>query len=408
MTSDTRAPQARGTHALTIVAGWRRAATLAALLVAALALACTSDDAPPRAGAGFYAEISVEVDPSPGDPLTRLGLAEGQSAIRWWYAADPVRWRWEIATVGTIIDDGLLLFVVDGSDSWTYDDRSNTYQRQTIEGMPAAAVLSPSFSAPVGPANVESIDAFIEQWRERGGDPEVDLAGEATVLGRRTQIVELRHPAGGLIRAFIDPERMFIMRWAVDDAGGGQSYSAEVTALDYDTDIDATRFTFEPPPGARETEALGAQSCSHSIEIGPGAGTAFPREPGFLSPSYAPPGYHSTSAGAGSSAGRSCVPADVWVLLEAPEGGYILLRQRFRPGGIPQSASAWQAVGSDLDDAYRHSANGVVSLLWREGDIVALLDTDSVSFEELLRIAKSAELVPSARGTAGGGADEGN
>ena len=386
------------------MAGWRRAAPLAALLAAALALACTSDDAPPRAGAGFYAEISIEVDPSPDDPLARLGLAEGQSAIRWWYASDPARSRWEIATVGTIIDDGLLLFVVDGSDSWAYDDRSNTYQRRTIEGMPAGIASPLSFSAPVGPANVESIDAFIEQWRERGGDPEVDLAGEATVLGRRTQIVELRHPAGGLIRAFIDPERMFIMRWAVDGAGGGQSYRAEVTALDYDTDIDATQFTFEPPPGARETEALGAQSCSHSIgPLGAGAGRAFPPEPGFLSPSYAPPGYHSTSAGAGSSAARSCVPADVWVLLEAPEGGYILLRQRFRPGGIPQSASAWQAVDSDLDDAYRHSANGVVSLLWREGDIVALLDTNSVSFEELLRIAESAELVPSARGAGGGG-----
>ena len=343
------------------------------------------------------------MDPSSDDQLARLGLAEGRSFFRWWYAPDPARWRWEIETVGTIIDDGLLLTVADGIDSWAYDDRSNTYQRGLFDDIPATVAVSPIFSAPVGPANVESIEAFIELWRERGGDLEVDLAGEATVLGRSTQIVELRHPAGGLTRVFIDPERMFIMRWAVDSEGGGQSYDVEVTVLDYDTDIDAARFTFEPPPGARETEALGDQSCSHSIgPLGTGAATAFPPEPGFLNPSYAPPGYHSTSAGSEDSP-DGCGPVAVWALLEASDGSYILLRQRFRPGGIPQSARAWQAVDSDLDDAYRHSANGVVSLLWREGDIVALLDTNSVSFEELLRIAESAELVPSSERPAGGG-----
>ena len=110
--------------------------------------------------------------------------------------------------------------------------------------------------------------------------------------------------------------------------------------------------------------ALGTQLCSRSIgPFGTGGRTAFPREPGFLTPSYAPPGYHSTDADSEGSAARSCVPVAVWVLLEAPEGGYILLRQRFRPGGIPRSACSWQAVDSNLDDAYRHSANGVISLL---------------------------------------------
>ena len=94
------------------------------------------------------------------------------------------------------------------------------------------------------------------------------------------------------------------MRWAVDGGGDEQSYRAEITALDYDINIDPGRFTFEPPPGARETQVIG--------------------------------------------------------------------------------------IDSSLESAYRHSANGVTSLLWREGDIVALLDTDSVTFEELLRIAESA------------------
>ena len=383
------------------MAGQRRAVLLVAVLAATLALACTSEDAPPRA-TGFYAEIAGEVDPSPDDPLAGLGLAEGRSTIRWWYAADPARWRWEFETAGTIIDDGVYMVVADGSDSWAYDDRSKIYQRGLFDDIPATAALSPIFSAPVGPANVESIDAFIELWRERGGDLEVDLAGAATVLGRSTQIVELRHPAGGISRVFIDPERMFIMRWAVDDPGPGQSYLFEVTVLEYDTDIDSSRFTFEPPPGAREIETQGAQSCSSSVgPVGLGGEVAFPATPGFLRPSYAPSGYQSASAG-GEDSSTGCGRVAAWTVLEASDGSYIVLRQRFRPGGIPQSARAWQAVDADLDDAYRHSADGVVSLLWREGDIVALLDTDSVSFDELLRIAESAELEPSSERSAGG------
>ena len=276
-----------------IAAQRQLAILLPALLAATLALACSSADEPARTP-GFYAEVAVEVEPSPDDPLARFGVAEGRSVIRWWYAPDPVRWRWEIETVGTIIDDGVALTVVNEMDFWEYDDRSNTYRRGTLVVVPDGVMLLPTFSAPVGPANAETIDALIEQWRERGDHPEVGLAGEATLLGRRTQIVEIRPPGGGVVRAFVDPERMFIMRWAVDGEGGGQSYSSEVTALDYDTELDASRFTFDPPPGAREVEAPYAQSCSSSS--GPLGGASFPAKPGFLRPAYAPAGYHSSAA----------------------------------------------------------------------------------------------------------------
>ena len=364
-----------------------------ALLMASLTLACASDGERVPA-AGFYAEIAVEVEPQPDDPLARFGVAERRSVIRWWYAPDPVRWRWEIETVGTIIDDGVALTVANETDLLYYDDRMNTYRRGILRYAslsPGVAPL-PSFSAPVGPANAETIDAFIEQWRERG--PDVGLAGEATLLGRRTQIVEIRPSGGGVVRAFVDPERMFIMRWAADGEGGGQSYSSEVTALDYDTEIDASRFTFDPPPGAREVEASNSQSCTGSS--GPIGGASFPADPGFLRPAYTPAGYHSSGAGSGGSANGSCGPVAVWVLLESPDGGYLLLRQRLRPGGVPRVARSWQPVGSSLDDAYRYSEGGVLSLLWRDWDVVALLESASVSFEELLRIAESSRLVPPA------------
>ena len=374
------------------IAAQRQLAILLPLLLATtIALACTSGDEPARTP-GFYAEVAVEVEPLPDGPLARLGITEGRTVIRWWYAPDPFRWRWEIETVGTIIDDGVALTVVNGDDSWEYDDRSNTYRRGITAGIPAGVMLLPIFSAPVGPAYADTIDALIDRWRERGDDPEVGLAGEATLLGRRTQIVELRPSTGGVVRVFVDPERMFIMRWAADGEGGGQSYRSEVTALDYDTKIDASRFTFDPPPGAREVEAPPVQSC-HSSSVG---GASFPAEPGFLRPAYTPTRYHSTAAGSEGSANVGCGPVGVWALLEAPDGAYILLRQRLRPGGVPRAARSWQPVDSSLDDAYRYSAGGVLSLLWRDGDVVALLETDSVSFEELLRIAESSSLVPAA------------
>ena len=329
-----------------IAAQRQLAILLPALLAATLALACSSADEPARTP-GFYAEVAVEVEPQPDDPLARFGVAEGRSVIRWWYAPDPFRWRWELETVGSIIDDGVVLTVVDGDDFWEYDDRSNTYRRGALVVVPAGVMLLPTYNALVGPANAETIDALIEQWRERGDHPEVGLAGEATLLGRRTQIVEIRSPGGGVVRAFVDPERMFIMRWAAAGEGGGQSYSSEVTALDYDTEIDASRFTFDPPPGAREVEAPYVQSCSSSS--GPVGGASFPAKPGFLRPAYAPAGYHSTAAGSEGSANGGCGPVAVWPCSKPPMAATSFSAS----ASVPAVSPAWRAPGNPSTPASR-------------------------------------------------------
>ena len=358
-----------------------------------LSVGCASDQesAPAR---GFYAEIAVEVEAQPGDPLARFGGGNSRTAIRWWYAPDPARWRWEFETVGTGIDDGIVLMVADGNDLWEYDNRTDVYRRVVgrYASLGSEAMAVPAFGVLVGPVRADSVDALMAQWRERGDDPEVTMAGETTLLGRLTEIVELRAPAGGGERAFVDQERMFIMRWEVDGADGGESYRAEVVRLDYGAEIDAARFAFEPPSGARKADASPATSCSGGS--GPIGGASFPAEPGFLAPTYTPPGYRSAGAGAESGAG-SCDPVAVWVLLEAADGSAITLRQRFRPGGMPALDRSWRPVASDLNEAYRQSENGILSVLWRAGDIVALLQTDAVSFDDLIRMAESASLVPS-------------
>lgn len=371
-----------------LVRAVRVGSPVALAVLLGMALSCGTDAGPPR-GEGIYVEITVEVEPSPDDPLDQLRPAGSQTVIRWWYTLEPVRWRWEIEGSGTVIDDGTSLTVFDGGESWGYDDRLNVYQRGLFPELPAGVIPSPLFSAPVGPANAETVEAFIERWREGSRVPVV-RAGEATILGVQTQIVEIGSPPAGISRVFVDPERMFIMRWAVEGEPGRQSYQAEVTTLEYDAEIDASRFTFDPPPGAVEVEAV--DGCRSSVSSD--GGSLFHSVPGFFRPSYAPPGYRSGSGGSAGSDLGDCRIVAVWSLLKSSVEAYILLYQRVRAGGLPQAVRSWNRLDSDLGDVFHHSEGGIVRLVWGAGDVAALLETNSVSVEELLRIAESAELVP--------------
>ena len=391
------------------------------LLFAATLLlaACSTADAPANTpGAAFYAELTFEVDLPPDDPHAAPGTDRLTTLVRWWYAPDPDRWRWEIETTGTILDDGVAVTVFDGKQSWGHDDASNTYQRADPPPLPEGIIPSPSFSARLGPANLDSVEEFMQQLRDSSAVADVRLAGESTDLNRRTQIVKIRpawssgssatatapgsgqdvRPAtqdtltsGGVVRIFIDPDRMFIMRSAVDGEGGGQSYLAEVTTLDYDGAIDSALFTFTPPPGAREVDSTEGQSCG--VSSGGFGGSSITVQPGFLLPAYIPPGYHS----AGSSWGRGfgCETTNTTTTLQSNGDAYLTLRQRIRPTGIPASAASWPPVdGTTLDDAHHSSEEGITRLLWRHDTVVALLESNSLPLEELLRIAESAQLTP--------------
>jgi len=363
--------------------------------------------------ADFYAEVAVHVEPRDDDPLAHIDPDPGTSVVRWWYAAEPQRWRWEFEGIGPRLDAGMRVMVFDGDSSWGYDDRSRTYSRQDAMALPDGVVLSPSFSAPVGPANAADVDAFIEQWRERGGGVEVRRTGEDTVLGRAVEIVEIRpawhsssgsatapnagtppstpdtastETSGGVVRVAIDPERMFVMRWAVDGEGGGQSYRAEIVALDYGASIDASRFVFDPPPDASEVPDE-AGSCSSSSGSLGGPGVSVP--PGFLVPAYVPAGFRST--GSGSEGGSGCALAATWVLLEADDGSYLLLRQRVRHA-LPESMLAWEPVTLDGGKGYRDATDRMERLAWQQGEVAILLESDVLSIEELARVANSMEL----------------
>ena len=83
-----------------------------------------------------------------------------------------------------------------------------------------------------------------------------------------------------------------------------------------------------------------------------------------------------------------------WSVLEASGEAYVMLYQRLRAGGIPPTVRSWERVESDLGDVFHHSEGDLVRLVWGAGEVVALLQTNSVPVGELLRIAESAELLP--------------
>ncbi len=299
----------------------------------------------------------------------------------------------------------------DGVSTWGYDDRSLTYSEQDF-GLPAGVVPSPTFSAPVGPAGVPDIDAFIEDWLNRGRDVEVRRAGEDTMLGRRVEIVEIRpawssssesaaapsegtatstptqssaDEAGGVVRVAIDPERMFVMRWEVDGEGGGQSYHAEVVSLDYGASTDASRFAFDPPPDAMEAPDGDDDACSESSTLG---GPTVSVPPGFLTPAVIPAGFQ--SVGSGSESGIGCAIAATWTLLERDRPGYLLLRQRTRHA-LPDSLLAWEPVPLDGGDGYRDPTGSTERLAWHQGEVAVMLESDVLTLEELIEVANSME-----------------
>lgn len=378
----------------------------AALLV--VLAACTTEAT--ATDADYYAEIVVHVEPRDDEPLGRIEPDAGTTVVRWWYTADPARWRWEFEATGPRLDAGTHLIVFDGEAAWSYDDRSRTYSRQEAMALPEGMVPSPSFNAPVGPAHAVDVDAFVDQWRARSRDGEVRRAGAGTVLGWAVEIVEIR-PAwrsrsggatapdvgapsgppdaartatsGGVVRVAIDPERMFVMRWEVDGEGGGQSYRAEVVALEYGVSIDAERFVFDPPPDASEVPGAEGWCSSAGSAVG-GPGVTVPA--GFLAPAYVPAGFRSVASGSESGAG--CTTTAIWVLLEGDGGGSLSIQQRVRRE-LPDSLRAWEAVALGDRRGYREARDGIERLAWQQGELAVLLSSDVLSVEELLRVARS-------------------
>jgi hypothetical protein len=268
---------------------------------------------------------------------------------------------------------------------WYYESAQNSYRELPAELPPGLALLPLPVSALIGPAFAEDVPALLEQFRSRGGGTRAELAGSETVLGRETQVIEF----GPTARLWVDPERMFVLRW--EDHGSGQLVRAEITTLNYDVEAPDDRFVFVPPPDASELPEQGdGERCSGGGSFG-GRSISVPE--GFLRPSYIPEGY--VAAGESREGGSGCSIVGTEAVLRAgPDNGgpYIFLQQRIRLDGIPAALRTGDAVSVDGHEAYWLSADGIERLVWVDGDVVAVLSSDALPFSELLRMAESASI----------------
>lgn len=206
----------------------------------------------------FYLEAEVVVVSRAETTGTNLPPANETttSEIRWWNR-DLRHARWELGGIAGVLN---------GERISIYDEDANTYTTGPIPPLPKEFVAwSLPISVLIGPANSADLDAFVVDLRTRFSES-VTVAGSDELLGRRVTVIEGR-PASrsssegagqrlveasqGVVRIWLDEERMMILRYQVEDEV--LDVDAVVTLLDYPAEIPDDIVRFEPPPGATLT-----------------------------------------------------------------------------------------------------------------------------------------------------------
>jgi outer membrane lipoprotein-sorting protein len=329
----------------------------------------------------FEARVEVETDRNEADDVL--------DTVRGWYVAKD-RWRWEFSNSDPgRVEEGSIQ-VSDGKSVWWYDRPTNTYYRQDLEeyraSLPPELGEGPTLlflSLPIGPVPPRLAAVFA-------GDP----IGREEVAGRPAQILQsTRADPGreGTTTVWLDEEFPFILKFSAMDAAGINSATAEAVSLSFNDRLEGDLFRFEVPPGAKEVQAPPADPLlstgvfsSTSSHIGPGTNFSVPA--GFLRPGYVPAGFN--ARGTSTSGGQSATTF-VSLRFETGAGGYLVLEQQIRAGGLAESHKQGRQVDVAGGTGYETNAGAERRLVWAHGDMVLKLLSDVLPLQELLRIAAS-------------------
>lgn len=184
-----------------------------------------------------------------------------RSEVTRWYEA-PGRWRREVTSVVLRPDDQVLsrsglTSVSDGRTVWIHRSRDNVVIVRPYTPEPSAEELGPF------PELTGGLSALLSQ---AGACYTPRLAGSDTVAGRTAYVIDLGRSrctpgaaagTAGLAGTelvewsiWVDKETFLILK-SVQDIDGEVFATTTVTSVQYDVPIEASRFTFDPPPGAR-------------------------------------------------------------------------------------------------------------------------------------------------------------
>lgn len=311
-----------------------------------------------RAGTltGYYFEASVRtaVQARNSDHLV----------IKGWFEA-PERTRWEL--MSSIDDSYRRVLLIDGDEQWFYEPGTNTYTYGR-EPLPLKGKPYP-----------------LNSYYQLGL---VELPGSApirtdTYLGRT---VDIYVTSAGQVTTehWIDQEYGITLRQVVDSRSPSlASFEARVEKIVVNPRFDSNAFVFTPPPGAKEAGASGAALPRGTVTPSRGP-LNIPQ--GMLSPSYLPPGYRLDSSTQSASGG---VIAYLERKLLNENGDQLILRQQYRPGGMPAELQVGSVVKVGNDNGFVLRGGGETVLLVYKNDIIITLLATNLTLDDLRAIVLS-------------------
>ncbi len=369
--------------------------------VAAWALLAPSTSQDDEAGKPFYLEARVTqsaITLSEGSILAPAGsrvviepgsdaIVEGERVRRWY--DDPRHDRTERDIV--LRDGGEptvgFRMVLDGTDA-VIEQPWGPITRWSLDLNPPDT--HPNMREP-GPAYADSVDDLIARTSGEDGIGAVRVAGEEQILGRDTVILEWEAgmPQTSSGRAWIDPERMFVMR--VEEQTGSGSRIMEVVELRYGEDQPDDKFVFVKSEGSFETTCATMQielqdTSGLAVEVPPRGFLRIPFRTipdGFGSPTY--------SNGMEVADGRSVCTSTHGHLAsaEAVDGFLDIKQDRSVPEVLlPVDRSDMRVIrGSRL--AYVSIEPGITAVAWLEDGIGVQLRSNVLDVVELLELAET-------------------
>jgi DNA-binding CsgD family transcriptional regulator len=357
-------------------------------------------------GRPFYLEADVRLVRNPGVqgpliPLTPdLRLlpepAESEGILRlWWRDEQHFRWEYERRTPAD--QTGTDVAVADGEFQWSHRAGEESYLKIDLASIPERQRILPVVGAFGSRRNVSSVDDLASLMLEGGGASGwVNRLPDETLLGRTVAVIE-SGPMGcgetaafrpeapaddcwGSARNWVDPERMVVLKLVVtgEDGRSIESLEASVTRLEYDTEVPDSELVFEPPAGTTVEDLSRAAD-----EPGPEP----PR--GFLRLGYVPQGYRSDGTGGGGGSET----ATVWQHFLSPQDARLVFTQEKAdlPGHLRQgderTVAGVTAYATTLDSGSRR-------LAFERDGLSVVLEAEALSFDELVALAESLELVP--------------
>lgn len=379
-----------------------------ALLAAVVLLlaACESDAGAESAGSAeswsygdaFHLEARAEVtDDSP--------LASGPevTVLRWWWQ-DETHFRIEYERV----DGSQDVIARDGDDRVAhYNSATGTITMQTAPELPGGAIYPASLAFALGPVQNATVEDFLGEWQAAASVDRAEVVRTDEVVGQQVEVIEYgptwrssssgsgqsTSEAGGTGWIYIDPATMVILKHEVDGGDDRQSYVVAVTAIDYAPTFDEGLFAIDAPEGTVEVTPVGEQGCSSS---GAGAATGWPSFPsGLLRVAHAPEGWRTVEESASQDA-TTCRITEVQVVLGSPDDPndqWVAFTQRVWAGAPPGMDGEPVDLG-DGRQAFASVQDGSQRLEWTQDGVWALLVSNVLDREELVRIAASATVAP--------------